>query len=152
MILRQAPRFHCNPLLWVSHHQSHMKPGPSPALRDGDEVAEHLHGDEQGGLQEQAAQHQHADQGSLGTLHSQVLGRTRPTHQHRHGGGDDQVKEEELEVAQVGVDLGRRSHPLAATRGLGRSPSGDKVTQRHRRYLGNHRTHRVEQQDGHKLH
>lgn len=89
------------------------EPGPSPALRDGDVVAEDLHGDEQSGLEEQAAQHEDADQRPLGTLHSQLLGRTSATHQHCHSGGDDQVEEEELEIAQVGVDLGGRKHPLS---------------------------------------
>lgn len=92
------------------------QPGPVPALRDGDEVAEDLHSDEQSRLEEQAAQHEDADQRPLGTLGSQLLGGTRPTHQHRHGGGDDQVEEEELEVAQVGVNLGGRNQPPSARR------------------------------------
>lgn len=78
-----------------------------------------MHGDQQSRLEEQAAQHEDADQRPLGTLHSQLLGRTGPTHQHRHGGGDDQVEEEELEIAQVGVDLGRRNHQLSVG-GLGK--------------------------------
>lgn len=98
---------------WLNPHRS-RQPGPVPALRDGDEVAEDLHGDEQSRLEEQAAQHEDADQRPMGTLRSQLFGGARATHQHRHGGGDDQVEEEELEVAQVGVNLGGRNQPLSA--------------------------------------
>lgn len=78
----------------------------SPQLRDSDVVAGDLDGDEEAGLEGEAAQDDDVDEGSLWALGAQVIRRRRPAHQSSHRGGDDQVKEQKLQITQIGVDLG----------------------------------------------
>lgn len=56
-------------------------------------------------MEAKAAQDGEADQSSLRAPEAQVLGRLRLAHESDHRGGDDEISEEELPVAQVGVDL-----------------------------------------------
>lgn len=77
----------------------------SPLLRDGDEVDDDQDCDDESHLEAKAAQDGKADQGSLWALEAQVLGRLRLAHESDHRGGDDEVDEEELPIAQVGVEL-----------------------------------------------
>lgn len=77
----------------------------SPLLGDGDEVDDHQDGHDESRLEAKTAQDGEADQGSLRAPETQVLGRLRLAHESDHRGGDDEIGEQELPVAQVGVDL-----------------------------------------------
>lgn len=76
-----------------------------PGLGQRQEVAPQLHAGHQGHLQQQAAQHRHAEQGPWWPRLPQHQRRPGAAHEHSHGGGDDQVDDQELHVAQIGVDL-----------------------------------------------
>lgn len=77
----------------------------SPGLGHHHEVAPQLHAGHQGHLQQQAAEHRPAQQGPGRPRPPQHPCRPRAAHEHGHRGGDDQVHSQELQVAQVGVDL-----------------------------------------------
>lgn len=79
----------------------------SPLLGDGDEVDDHQDGHDESRLEAKTAQDGEADQGSLRAPETQVLGRLGLAHESDHRGGDDEIGEQELPVAQVGVDLGK---------------------------------------------
>lgn len=81
--------------------------GASPVLGLGDDEGADLDDDRQAGLQQQTPQHRDVNEAALGPLGTQLLSRASLAHQDGHGGGDDQVEEQELQVTQVRVQLGQ---------------------------------------------